>query len=485
MASKFAATRPKSLTAQVGLLGEDFSFKLYTRPLALGPYGRIQYYWMDNSQFRNIRSEASCANFRNCLGHWSAAMRSSGLGGDLDQQIHYVTALCYPLVCRNKSMQSVYRDSHLLPSTVDPAGASLAEDVRDRISDIVRARDRFQLQRELDLTLGRFEVPAKVLPALREAFRRWVGNGVTLMLRKGNVGLEQFLAEANNWLAKYRKMGGHVRVRQFINLFAYEAKASFYRCYANAWIDLISWLRKHQGLDPLSERFLRFWHNQNQPIEVPHGRTPGGIIYPTQHGVTVWEPGPGGAFARRTIITRTEHIGPTHLQDVFSGQVLSLHPLSGFFMKDPGLCAIAGKFFALDNYDKIMDSGRVGTSPEYWDLIGAILTAAHLYRLAVDRQGERRGHRRPAGGDADRAIARDDAPPIESTLWEEYAAAQGFVCKTCGAALRFVRSELPPAASEEATLHFCCGQCKRAASLRVRRDELVAWFGPSGSYNGS
>ncbi len=80
---------------------------------------------------------------------------------------------------------------------------------------------------------------------------------------------------------------------RFVNLFSYECKVSFFTCYANAWVDLIPWLRKHRGLDKVSERFLRFWHNQN--------------------------PSTGGADGR----------------DAFNGQVLALHPLSGFFMKDP------------------------------------------------------------------------------------------------------------------------------------------------------
>ena len=39
---------------------------------------------------------------------------------------------------------------------------------------------------------------------------------------------------------------------------------------------------------------------------------------------------------------------PSGAPDAFRGQVLSLHPLSGFFMMDPALRAVAGNFFGPD-----------------------------------------------------------------------------------------------------------------------------------------
>jgi len=53
-----ASTRkpPHSFTATLRLRGQEFPFRLFTRPLRLGEYGTIQYYWMDSSQFRRLRS---------------------------------------------------------------------------------------------------------------------------------------------------------------------------------------------------------------------------------------------------------------------------------------------------------------------------------------------------------------------------------------------------------------------------------------------
>src|SRR5438067_1955533 len=89
-------TSVESLTVPIRLRGQDFTFKLFTRPLRLGPYGTIRYYWMDSSQLRAaLASDAAAANFRNCVGHWWAAMQAAGLGDDPEQQAHLVTALCY------------------------------------------------------------------------------------------------------------------------------------------------------------------------------------------------------------------------------------------------------------------------------------------------------------------------------------------------------------------------------------------------------
>src|SRR5262249_35008521 len=157
-------------------------------------------------------------------------------------------------------------------------------------------------------------------------------------------------------------------------------------------------------LDPVSERFLRFWHMQNQPVELPDGRV---------------------------------------LPDVFSGQVLSLHPLSGFFMKDSSLCAIAGRFFGSEAHDRALRGGDGKGCPEYWALIGAILSAAHLYRQALDDQGGRRGTRRnssrPVEAAAVGAVNQSDAGFLE-----DFAAARGLRCPACDGPLR-LRTYVPAA----------------------------------------
>jgi hypothetical protein len=468
--------RTESFTATVQLFGQEFQFKLFTRPLSLGEFHTVQYYWMDNSQFRSMNSVAAAANFRNCLGHWGAAMRASGLMEELEQQMHYVTAQCYPLISRNKSLQSIYRDAFLFPGHTEYSNASVPDDIWERVQSIVKAQDSKRVRQELDCTLERFDLPAKALPPLQEALRHWVGKGVTLMRRQGNDGLEKFLAEAQYWLVKYRKKGRHVWVRHFINLFAYECKVSFYRCFANTWIDLIPWLKEHRGLDPLSERFLRFWHNQNQPVEILHGRTAGGVLYPTRCGAVIMGRGDSDGFHRRQFDWQTEQIGPTHLRDAFNGQVLSLHPISGFIMQDPTMCAIAGEFFAMNDYDEIANNGQLGTRPEYWNLVGVILLAAHQYRIELETQASKRGRRVKTGGKATRAIRRDYTPLAESILWEDYIVGRGIVCQSCGADLKFVESEPSTEGSDLVTVRYRCTDCNQMVEKRVDRADLVSWL---------
>ena len=348
----------ETLTATIHLHGQNFTFKLFSRPLVLGDSVTVQYYWLDSRMFRQITQDASADNFQNCVGHWAASLRSMGIGDDLDQQIHYVMALCYPLVSNRKSLQDVYRDAYLAPGRINAAGP-LPKAVRRRVQDIAASQDRLQVQAELDHVLGRFTPPGRVLPLLREAFRHWVGKGVALLRSEGNAGLEQYLEEVDYWLGKYRKRSG-CWVRHFINMFAYEAKVSFYRCFANIWVDLIPWLREHRGLDEASERFLRFWHHQNQPLEIPHGQTLGGIHYPTHGRATVSAKRRGKQPVSESLTWVTPRIGPPHVQDVFSGQVLSLHPLSAFFMKDPKACAAAGSFLTSGAYEDVMTRGKGG-----------------------------------------------------------------------------------------------------------------------------
>jgi hypothetical protein len=381
-------------------------------------------------------------------------MRSVGLGDDLDQQVHYVCALCYPLVANSKSLQDVYKDSYLARAAVARSLRSVPDEVRTRLRDIVRSRDRLGVQEEFDRVLGRFEPPARVLPLLQEAFRRWVGTGVSRLRRHGHGGLERFLAEVDGWLRTYRRKGGQVWVRHFINLFAYQCKVCFYTCFANAWVDLIPTLRE-RGLDAASERFLRFWHMQSPPIAVPHGRTPGGVYYPTHGRVTLTEPGPGGHGRHPSFAWRAEQIGPTHYRPALNGQVLSLHPLSAFFMTDPALCAIAGRYFGSGACGQGLGDDKTQSSTAYWDLVGAILSAAHHYRQALDEQRQRRGVRERSSDGLD-ARAAGPVNQSQAGLLEEFAAARGIRCPLCGDALCLRRYEAAGAGAEHCVAIFTC-----------------------------
>ena len=465
------------LTARVQLLGQTFEFKLLTRPVSLGQSRTAQYFWMDNSQFRNINSDASAENFRCCLGHWWTAMRATGLADDVEQQAHYITAQCYPLFCRNKTLQLIYRDAFLAPKNDGQSDIAVPDDVRERILDIVKARDANRVREELDRILGRFDVPTKVLPPLQEAFRHWVGKGVTLMRKSGHEGIFQFLKEVKYWHDTYRKKSGGVWVRHFINLFAHEAKISFHRCFANAWVDLIPWLRENRKLDLLSERFLRFWHNQNQPVEIPRGQTAGGVLYPTRRGAILVGRGDSGAGDRQSVAWETEQIGPTHIRDAFNGQVLSLHPISGFIMRDPAMCEIAGEYFGMDDYDEIASRGQLGRRPEYWRLVGVIMLAASKYGLAREAQENARGRRKQIGSETLDGVAHDAAPPPETLMWDDYAAERQIRCKSCGSKLRFDRREAPKKLSETATIYFRCAECSESAVHRVCEADLASFLG--------
>jgi hypothetical protein len=468
-----SSPRTERLAVTVHRFGQAFDFQLYTRPVGLGPQTVIRYYWMDVSQFRTLASPSGAANYRNCLAHWWRCTQAAGRNRQIDQQVNYVLAQAYPLVCRSKSLQEVYRDAFLGPPRAGQLTPSLADEDRRRIGAIVRSRSRAAVRKELGTVLQRFEPPAEILPALQRAFRAWVGNGVVLWRRDGAEGLKRFLGQVDYWLEKYRKKGGHDRVRHFINLFAYEAKVGFYRCFANAWIDIIAHLRERHGLDPVSERFLRVWHNQNQPIEIPHGQTAAGVLYPTaiQHRFPV--AGPRGTVVPRPLRVATERVGATHEPDVFSGQVLSLHPLSGFFMKDPGLCAVAGRLFGSDRYDEILAHGL----GEYWDFVGALLIAANQYRRAADDQEYRRGPSRQnrEGGPLDAGDA-DDASHAQ--LLERFAAAHGVNCADCNAAVRCVGFHTPEV-GDRVQVDFVCPNCQKPVPATFPATVLKDWLVPA------
>lgn len=429
------ASSTRTLTVPVSRLGQPFEFRLHARPLDLGRGIRVQYYWLDTSLFRRFKSESSFAAFRTVLGHWAATLRAAG-AWDIDDEIHYVAAQCYPLVAEAKSLQDVYKDAYLKAGNTKPTADSLSDDARKRLRRVVRERDAGLVRAELDHVLGRFEPPAHMMPLLQEAFRRWVGRGVVELRRSGNDGLVRFFGEVDTWIARYRKKGGNTWVRHFVNLFSYECKVSFFTAYASAWTALIPWLKEHHGLDAVSERFLRFWHNQN----VSTGGTEG--------------------------------------RDAFNGQVLSLHPLSGFFMKDPALLAAAGRFFGTTAHDRALVQGKASSSKAYWDLVGAILTAAHLYRNALDRQERGRGTRAAVSLEVQAAPAADEGGD-DLALLRDFLSARGVKCPRCQAEVELRSAEPVGTEADAFDAHLTCRACRRGVTRRVATDDLLNWLRPA------
>ena len=351
-------------------------------------------YWMDSSQFRIARGRRRLIRSTSVTGgHWWAAMQAAGLGRDPVQIGHLVLATTYGLLSRGKGMQHVYRDAHLRPGATAPEDLPLPDAVQRRIRAASAVETAPAAAKELDEVFGLADIPAADVAATA---RRSTGSSRAAsnwFRSAGDDGLEVFLKRLDAWSMKHRKKGGNEWLRRFLNVFGYECKASFNLCYANAWIGLIPWLREHRGLDDVSERFLRLWHMQNQPIDRPDG---------------------------------------TVGSDVFNGQVLSLHPLSGFFMKNPSFFAVAGRFFASEHREGARAKNRL----QYWELVGAILTAAHLYRQAAEHAGPRA--RRPGRcGVAVECVAAGSPDVSEPAVFEDFAVSQGVVCSNCSKQIRF------------------------------------------------
>ena len=198
-------------------------------------------------------------------------------------------------------------------------------------------------------------------------------------------------------MTKYRRRGGQPRVRQFANLFSYECKVSFYTCFSNAWIDLIPWLAGS-----------RVWTRQPalpagvalpEPARrVTAGRTAGGLVYPTLAGVRALPAIPGGPRPPG-LVWRVPPPGPAAVPDVFAGQVLSLHPLSAYVMRDPLLRVLVGRFLIAPEFDPVIAARRADDSAAYWGLVEAVLMAAVLYRRQRQETADRRGVRNCAGDD--------------------------------------------------------------------------------------
>jgi len=460
------------------LRGMDYPFQVHRQTVELGSAGPIQYYSMLVADLRGKDPTRAISNFRSCVGYWWAAMHELRLQNDWDQQRHLVMAICYGLVNRNKSLQDVYLDALPRPDSIVLDCLSIPDETQQRIRDVITRRDRAGVKQELDRALAIYEPSREDRVGFAAAFQTWADKGVNSYRQSGEDGVVRWLEEIDYWLHKFRKRCPP-RVRRFLNFFSYEAKTSFYLCYANYWAGLLPWLQNHHGLDELSRRFLCIWHNQNRPIEIPRGRTPGGIWYPTSRGARLVLPRRDGSLTQNGMLVEMPRIGPEVLPDVFSGQILALHPLTWFLFADAALREVAGQFFVSKEVEGF-SRGQAGDYPKYWELIGAILTAAHMYRIAHDGFENRRGVREQGGNSVD-AITSEDTPSARAFL-DDFIASRDLRCP-CGATYRC--ELLEPAREEEESrqVPVICSNCGHRDTLVVTQAEIEAFLlgGPEDS----
>lgn len=428
----------------------SFRFHLHHRPLKLGDAGTVRYYWMDSREFRRRHPGP---NYRACVDSWWADVEMAGETHHLENLFNLVLAESFPLVNTARSLQDVYLDAHLhdtadreiLHDPDDRQGGislrldSLPQEEIRRLHDLVGRRSVASVRAELEgLFLGPLPSEAE-MPGCARATEMWASNGAVAFKTGGRDALRSYVhTQLRPWLSRYRKRGGDERTRLFINMFSYECKVAFYLCYANAWIGLIRSLVDRHGLDPMSERFLRLWHHQNQPIEDP--AAPGGV-----------QP------------------------DVFFGQILALHPLSAIVHAEPSYLRAIGHWIGHPDYDALNQRGRVGDCPAYWDMVAAILIAAHEYRRSHQRWDERRGVREISGGENRTDPARDEAPASTALLFEDYARARGIGCTRCAAPLVYQHADLPGEGRSEVRVVFRCRDAGHERSVSITEEDLRAF----------
>jgi hypothetical protein len=445
-----SSTPLRRLTATLERGGREYPFALCHRPINLGSAGKVDYYWIDSGHLRAMDSNEGLKNFANCVGHWWTTTIQMGLDSDPALQEHLFLALSYSLVSKQKSLQHVLRDAYL-PPAFDCQQISLPDEDRERIGRVIQSHDRSELKREIDRALD-LAVPVRedwrqlsfafegIMHLVTKAFQEDGVNGVTNCVGK----LEVFFTTS-------RKRGGAPFRRLLIDQLAYECKASFYLTYWNLWLSLIPWLRHHKGLDPTSERFLRLWHRQNQHDELINQ--------------------PALRCKNETAGPMLAEPGVHYLPDVFSGQILSLHPLSAIIMKDPALLEIVGRFVASPQYDCVARTGRADDCPLYWDFIGAILTAANLYRVATKAAQSKRGTIF-YGGDATSQVAGNSSLPLIAPAFEEHAAAYDWRC-LCGGRLKYVVHREAPDEPSSVLVNYRCALCRAVSERLIHRAEFA------------
>lgn len=401
----------KTFIAKVVINGSEIPFRLFTRPLKFGTFGTIQYYWMNaypnrvsmnvgdgsgaavknsHPQFsRRFLEEDSFSNYPSILRYWFDLSYANGYHFKHEGLTPWLLALCYPIVCDDKSIQKIYNDAHFSPKFKSRMVDELSDDLREQISKVVDSKDFDRVQQFLDVSFNRENDLKESVDKYQEEFGDLMYKGKKLVLTQLNDGILNFRNEVKAFIRKIRRRSGNNCGRTFINILSYNFKFAYYGCYSAVWNALIPWIRENRGLDRSSEAFLRLWHNQNRTIIIPDGKTLADV---QSVPLDFLDNDPFYEKAKKMVY---EGFGnpkkdPMETRDVFNGQILALHPLSIFFMNDTGLLNIAGQFFFSQDCENAFKNGLSYECKSYTNLLKCILQASLKYKISREKERQKR-----------------------------------------------------------------------------------------------
>lgn len=453
--------------------GEPVSFVVHKQPQSLGLAGELQYWSMPPSELRALKNDDAEHNFASILLCRLLVMREQGWQDDPNEKCTVLLASAYREFCDSKSLRQVVRDSFPARGSI-LRGPPLPLSEQDRLAELCATHDRELIRMELDRILGHRPLSRAEEVGFEAAFGQWLGIGLARLEKQGSTGLQTWLQDMRAWMTRYRRNSKtSPLVRKFVDFFGYRAKSAFFLCYASFWRQLIPWLVEHHGLDEHSRRLMSLWHYQNQPVQFQH-ESP--ILIPTQASRSLIDPRTGQSS---TIRWKPQQPRIKVLPDVFSGQVLSLHPLTWRLFSCDRLSEMLGQFLVSPRFREVTEKNKTDRCSEYWSIVQAILESAMLYRLALQNDERRRPTKSSRTRTSDDAIVTAQAPPdVDSVDEVTRQLNQRFGrCTECGDLLVVAKKPSPQRAKKRIRYWMQCRGCKQKfpheANASTLRDLLA------------
>ncbi|QGQ24729.1 hypothetical protein F1728_19450 [Gimesia benthica] len=423
-----------------------FTFELCHRELNFGGARQGEYYWMDGRKFRN---GSGGSNFRSCIDFWWACAEEANEADDLYNQENLVQAEIYSLINTSRAMQNVFLDAHLHKlvglqpkceshpphesQKPSKSAYNLPEEEIMRLRQIVDSRNVLEVQNELEQLFLGDQPEEKDSPQFAEKYESWIKEPLDVFRTGGRQTLQEYIqSELKQKISKHRKRGNNSDSRLFLNMFSYESKVAFYRCYASAWAFILPTLEQYKGVNELSVRFMGMWHHQNQPGEIE------GKVY-----------------------------------HIFSGQVLSLHPLSAFVLNDSTALSVIGNWVGNPQYQHLIEHNKVADSPEYWEVVLIILIAANEYKQSHQKWDESRGKKELVNSPkvAHEASISNDLSVAENI--EDYLAQRSVFCEECAGFLEY-QNHL--ATGGQSVLNLRCRSCGQKRNMKIESADFEKYF---------
>lgn len=219
----------------------------------------VDQFWLDKRLLYGQRN-SSPRNLHAIVDAFWSNCRRLNATDDRGSQESYLLAKLLPSVRSNGSKKI------LLDSIIESSNASAAEDAAIReLEECLRLSEIDELELEDFYTQTQaFLSPEENIPEAWDEYsemkERLLGVSCDTLRRDTAAAISAAEAEWDRWYRSISRRKGHEKTKQVLDVFSYEARAAFHRCYSSVWVELLPLLAARFEWSQETAVFHALWH---------------------------------------------------------------------------------------------------------------------------------------------------------------------------------------------------------------------------------